>query len=287
MKSIAKHITPASLVARIRMERQKHKGAFLLMEGGTDVRRFEKFLQIDACVAINCFGKSNVTGAVDLMQDVGNGDCLGFVDADFDRIDGTHAENEDIIHSSSHDFDMDVCATEVMPRYMSEMCKAELLTSEGGCQAIVDSILLGIKPLSAMRYANVKHGLGYLLSRVDLKCFFDGQNLSIDKMIDSVSNGKFSAQPYKAALRTYIDRYTAINFDLWQFTNGHDFIEALGLALRSRIGARTDSQTWRSEVEKHLRLAIDVADFERIGIPGRIATWERARPGLVVLKKAA
>ena len=90
MRSISAHLKPKDFAAQIRMERQSHRGAFLLFEGSSDVKRFKKFLHEGSCSIINCFGKSNVKDVVDLKQDIGNDDCFGFVDAVFDRVDGTH-----------------------------------------------------------------------------------------------------------------------------------------------------------------------------------------------------
>jgi hypothetical protein len=287
MSSFAAHMSPAAIAAQVRMERQCHKGVFLLMEGASDAKRFSKFFDATTCSIINCYGKDNLVGAIELMQDVGHEDCIGFADADFDRILNTHVANDDIVHSQFHDFDIDICATDALNRYLCEMGDESKVARHGGHPGCVESILLGIKPLSAMRFANCKHTLGYRLTELELSDFYDGSTVDIDLMIDIVSRGAMSSSAHRAALRSHIDRYTASEFDLWQFTNGHDFIAALGIALRSRLGSRRDVHTWRSEVEKHLRLTFDVNDFRGLAISARIAEWEQGRTNLRVIRQVA
>lgn len=283
MKSITSHITPRVLLAEIRLQRQKHKGVFFLMEGGTDSRRFEKFLDRAIVFTVVCHGKTNVLGTVDLVQQQGQTDVLGFVDADFDRLIGVSTEMEDIIHSSTHDFDVDVCCTAVVDRYLNEMALEDRLQAEGGSAIVLTKIMEALRPLSALRFANSKHQLGYRLDEVDLERFFNGNVIDRDAMIDHVSQGSFSGQHYRTSLRAHVEHYSAVNFALEQFTNGHDLIAAIGIALRNRLANRNRPQTWRGEVEKHLRLTFDVADFGKCGLKDRLLAWQaaEARPSVL------
>lgn len=287
MNSITKHLTPRTIYAQIRMERQNHRGVFFLMEGSHDIRRFDKFLDRSLISVIPCSGKDNVHETIDLSQNAGYEDCLGFVDNDFDVIENCAAANDDVVRSQHHDFDMDVCATEAVTRYLSEVAIAPKIAAEGGCAALVASLLELLRPLSALRYANVKQNLRYKLSELELHKFFDGRTLDIDAMIEEASKGAHSHKAAKNALRAHIDHYVAINFDLWQLTNGHDLISALGIALQGRVGDRLVQQAKRSEVEKHLRLTFDHADFQASGLAKRIGDWGASRGGLGLLRKVA
>lgn len=287
MNSIVRTITPRDLLAQIRLERQKHKGVFFLMEGSSDFKRFEKFSDRSNVSVVVCWGKANVIDTIDMIQENGEVDALGFVDADFDRIVGTVIDNEDIIHSAMHDFDVDLCHTEVMERYLNEMASEQRLASEGGSAAVLLSLMEALRPLSAMRYANERHQLGYSLKRVDLDQFFDGTEIDRDAMINSVSGGRFSGQQFRAVLRTHVDNYASANIPVEQLTNGHDLITAVGIALRNRLADRTWKQTCRDEVEKHLRLAFDYNDFANCGLAGRIGAWQAAEARPTVLRHAA
>lgn len=287
MNSLTKHLTPKILYAQLKMERQKHKGVFFLIEGSTDFKRFEKFIDSSVVSIVTCGGKSNVIGALEISQDVGFEDCLGFVDLDFDAIENCVVSNDDVIYSCSHDFDLDICQTDVFRRYLQETADNSKLTAEGGYESLFASLLDALRPLSAMRYANVKKKLRYNLSNLRIHTFFDGVNIDVDAMVNEASGKKFSGQEFRDSLKEHIQHYAAQDFDLAQFTCGHDLIGAVGIALQSRVGTRQIPQTLKQEVERHLRLAFDHSDFHACGLAPKIVAWDESRKQLSLLKKVA
>ena len=268
------------------MERQRHKGAFLLVEGGTDIKRFERAVDESACSFVNCFGKPNVMDAIERLYDDGFEGALGLIDADFDRLLDTIAAHEGLVVSQYHDFDLDASSSSCFERYMSEVSDTSKVNAQGGLRAVFDAVIAAIRPLSAMRFANVKHQLGYSLSRIDLHTVFDGRVLNVDALIDAVSHGRFSSQAAKAALRAYINKYAQSALDPMQLTSGHDFCAALGIVLRDLAGARRVAQTWRSEIELHFRLAYDQRDFAGTVPYSDIQTWEAANTPYRILRAA-
>lgn len=285
MKSMSRHMRPADFAAQLRMERQRHKGAFILLEGAHDIKRFKKFFDLSVSSIVNCYGKENVIGSVDLEQNSGHSDVVGFADVDFDKVLNAHSENDDIIFSAGHDFDIDVCGSDAICRYLDEMGDESKIGALGGYQVCVSGLLESLKPLSALRFANVRHNLRYSLQNLSHDQFFDGSAVNVDAMIEHVSDARFSSPAQKATLRQHIDCYNAAEFDLWQFTNGHDFFAGLGIALRSKLGTRNAPQTWRSEVEKHLRLTFDLVDFHKTGCLPKIHDWQN-RSGYRILQAA-
>lgn len=284
INSIARHIEPSMIVAQLRMERQKHKGCFLLVEGSTDAKRIFKFVDSKECSIVNCYGKPNVIGAIELMQDIGIEDCLGLVDADFERIMGTLVDRDCIIHSERHDLDLDNAFTAVIDRYLLEVADQGKLEAAGGVRPCLENILSALKPLSVLRYVNQYRNLRYKLNNIDLELFFDGANLDVDSMIECVSVGSFSDQQSKNSLRNHINDMMDLEFDLHQLTNGHDFIAALGISLRNFIGNRRHPQTWRSEVEMHLRFGFSREDFCCTSYYRDIRAWEEATGKIVVTR---
>jgi hypothetical protein len=287
MNSITRHLNPRILYAEIKMERQKRRHAILLMEGSGDFRRFSKFFDHNNVSVVVCHGKRNVTDTIDISQNSGFSDCLGFIDLDFDMIDQCEIRNDDVITSSYHDFDVDVCRTDVVRRYLAEMAVPVMVEQEGGCDQLILSLLDALKPLSAMRYANERHNLSYDLSSLALHKFFDGRSIDVEAMIGEASFGKFASATHRAALKHHIRNYVSAQFDLWHFTNGHDLIAAIGIALQSRIAGRAIPQTKAAEVERHLRLAFDHSDFDACGLNARVSAWESQRKGVTLLKKVA
>jgi len=287
MKSFERYMDGPTLAAEVRMERQKHKGSFLLVEGASDIKRFERLVDEAACSFVNCFGKDNVVEAIEQLYEDGFPGALGMVDADFDRLLQNHNEHEGIVASGHHDFDLDTVSSTCFERYIREVGDDAKIAEIGGVRALFAEIISAIRPLGALKYANVKHELGYCLKRVDMSKFFDGKKIDVESMISEVSQGRFNNNKSKSSLADYVVRYAESGLDPLQLTSGHDFCEALGLALRNIAGKRLAPQTWRSEIEMHFRLAFDAEHFAETAPAGNVKKWERDNSPYQILRKAA
>jgi len=261
------------------MERQKHKGSFLLVEGSSDIKRLSGCVDESVCSYVNCAGKDNVVGAVELLYDDGILGVVGLIDADFDRIVGATVAQEGVVVSDGHDFDLDAALTPAIERYCGEVCDKAKLDASGGVHAVVQDLLAGLKPLSCLRLANQKYGLRYSLSDLRHDEFFDGSRIDIDRLVDHVSAGRFNTAEARARIRKLIDTLANEELDLVQLTCGHDFCAALGIALRSRLGSRRPTQTWRTEIEMHLRLAYSLLDMAMTKAHKILREWEAAQAG--------
>lgn len=274
MRTFARYMDGPTVAAEVRLERQKHKGAFLLVEGATDIRRFERFIDEETCSFVNCFGKGNAIEAIELLYEEGFLGALGAVDADFDRVLGVPRDHEGIIVSDTHDFDLDAISTTVLERYTNEVADLDKLASIGGARPLFRLVIESLKPLTMLRYANERHALGYKLGDLNIERFYDSSGAYLERMIDEVSWGKFNSIEFRSALRSHVERYMASGIDLMQATSGHDFCQALGLWLRQRIGCRRNAQTWRSEVELHVRLAFDIGHFAETNACRAVIDWQ-------------
>lgn len=287
MISIARGTRPAEICTEIRMQRQKHKGIFLLLEGAGDWKRLEKFINPQTTLALPCHGKSNVFDAIEITQNRGFEDCLGMIDSDFDRINKCQIENEDIILSNFHDFDMDTYSTNTISDYCNIFGNVSKINSLGGMTVLIDTIIRDLKPLSALRFANEKQKLEYSLSDIDIGQFFDGHSIDITEMINAVSYGKFDTSEHRDALREHVNRYMNADFELWQFTNGHDLAAAVGIALRSKIGERSEFQTRKQTIEADLRAMIGWPHLEACGLVDKISAWQTSRGHAPILRTAS
>ncbi|MBB5054420.1 hypothetical protein HNQ36_004422 [Afipia massiliensis] len=281
MKSISSNIDAYDIAQQVRQERQVHKGSFLLLEGLTDIRRFEKFVDKDKNQTINCFGRENLIGAIELLYDEAFPGALGLADADFDRVNNSLKEHEGIIYSDSHDFDMDCAATTCLQAYLNETGDVEKCEAIGTTEVIRQMIAERVKPLSVLRLVNVTQQFRYNLQWLDHDKFIIGNQLDQDVLINEVSQGAFAQN--KPVLTMLVSQHSAIDYDLAQITCGHDFYACLGLALRQQLGARKIPQSWRREVEMHFRLAFNDVHFAETNLLKRILEWERENKPYIIL----
>lgn len=274
MISITQLMDPDDIVAEIRMERQAFPGAFMLVEGVTDVRRFEQFIDTLSASMVNCWGKTKLVTIVRKLNDIRFSGFIALADADFDRETGSMVELENLIYSENHDYDIDLMKTNVILRYLMEMANIKLCEEFGGVPSISEKIVQGLQPLSSAKLANVKGHINVKFAEINWLPAFDGLQINRERLAYIILRKNNPDRDKIVEFIQLIDsEYTA---DIWQITNGHDFAEALGACLRLRISSRKMPQTSGDEIERHLRLAISEAEFKTMDVYRKIIEWQTA-----------
>lgn len=274
MNSLASQIDHFDICAEIRMERQKHKGSFLLVEGGNDWKRFGKFISKNECSVVVCHGRSNVEKSIALLHDRGALGNLGLIDQDFDKVLKKAAPVDDVITSNFHDFDIDMFLTPAFERYLLEVAKPNIFDGERTVDDLRSEIMCFIRPVSALRLVNQYFNLRYDLQNIDMKDFLVGEVIDIDQMILSVSTGKFSGAKEMADLKKRVVSCLDAKVDLRDFSNGHDVFAAISIFLENKIGSRRGTGNYPREIERVMRLTFDYEDMKRSGLTNKIRDWE-------------
>jgi hypothetical protein len=76
------------------------------LEGETDARAFDRFIDRAACDIEIGYGKANTLEALDLLEEEGFPGIVAVVDADFDRIRGKVYRLENLCITDLHDLDL-------------------------------------------------------------------------------------------------------------------------------------------------------------------------------------
>lgn len=281
MISIGHLMDADDIVAEIRMERQSFAGAFMLVEGVTDIRRFEQFTDLPAVSMVNCWGRAKLLGSVKKLNEAKFHGFVALADADFDRLTGVIADLDNLIYSENHDFEIDVIRTDVFSRYLREVAEEDLCEKVGGFDAVSKQIADGLRPLSAAKLANAKGLINVKFPDVNWLPAFDGFQINAERLAYIILKKSNPGREQIDAFLGIVDAEKSA--EIWQATNGHDFAEALGACLRLCIAKRKHPQTTGDEVERHLRLALSETDFRSMGVYERILEWQ-ANSKLPILK---
>jgi hypothetical protein len=274
-----KQIDGYYIAAQVRLVRQAHKGTILLLEGATDARVFDRFVDERACDIEIGFGKENVLRAIDLLEEDGFFGVIGIVDADFDRVLEISHSIENICVTGLHDLDLMIFASPAFETYIKEYADDELIAREFGsdfdrCRAkIVEAAL----PLARCRlisehrhlrlyFVDLRHD--EFVAEHDLSVTVDGLHQTI------INRSKTSCT--LTQLKSFVASEFAQVAEPYQLVNGHDIAAILGIALRRLIGKRRRDQTWASEVEAGLRLAFDWSAMQTTGVYHCVKRWEAA-----------
>jgi len=89
--------SPIEIASDIRLQRQSHKGSFLVVEGRDDRLFFEKFIDHQTCEIIVANGKKYVMDVVSLLESQLFDGIVGVVDGDLDHIENTVTSHVNIL----------------------------------------------------------------------------------------------------------------------------------------------------------------------------------------------
>lgn len=263
------------VAAQIRMLRSADKRTILVLEGENDEKALGRFVDPTACDVEIAFGKPNLLGAFDLLEEEGFRGIIGIVDADFDRVIGVQMSLENICVTDYHDLDLTIFSTAALERYLLEHADSEAVSSLGGCSGVRELLLGSAVPLSCSRYISDRDGHRLYFKDIKYEDFVNVESVAID--IDSLCTiviDRSNTRCLPDQLSRLISIEMANGHDLMQLSRGHDVAAFLGLALRKRIGSRRVQQTWSSEIEAGLRLAFEWAHFTTTQLYQCLRGWE-------------
>ena len=84
--SMEEHLTSDSIASSIRMERSQFPGSFLIVEGGTDAKIYNNFIEDGKCQIEIAFSKENAIKIIEILNGDNFEGALAIVDADFDHL---------------------------------------------------------------------------------------------------------------------------------------------------------------------------------------------------------
>jgi hypothetical protein len=286
MRSIARHLDEYDIAQEVRVERRAHKGSFLLLEGVSDIKRFDPFIDSDTCSLINCYGRPNAVGAIEILYDEGFLGAVAIVDADFDRIVGGTVEHEGLIYSESHDLDLDWATDALVDRFLAEHGEKEKCTNHGTSADIIQKIFDGLKPVSVAKLLNKRGVITHRLKNINVALCCDGFTVDLNNFVAEIQANPPLTSEQQRRLATQISNASAVEYDPRQLTNGHDFYAVLGVALRNELGSRREAHTWASEIEAHFRLMFSRDQLQQTSVWRQLVSWERENAPFTVLDRA-
>jgi hypothetical protein len=265
------------VAAQIRMLRAADKRTILVLEGETDEKALGRFVDEAVCDIEIAFGKSNLLGAFDLLEEEGFPGIVGIVDADFDRILGRQTSLENICLTDCHDLDLTIFSTAALDKYLAEYADEEAMKSFGE-PSLADFrsyLLNAVAPLSYCRLVSERDGHRLYFKDLKHENFVDVDDLVVDSEglcceIVNRSNTRCASNQLRRLIAIEATRI----YDPMQLARGHDVAAFLGFALRKKIANRRVQQTWASEIEAGLRLAFEWAHFTTTRLCGCLRSWE-------------
>ena len=275
---------PGSIAAEIRMSRAVHDGAFLVVEGVSDMR-FWGARKYDTCELVNGEGKVNVVGAMHRLHAENIRGVLGVVDDDYDSLLGVDAGTKNVVTTEVHDLECLLCRSSALEAVLAEFGKESKIRrfEERTGGDVRTGLLERAMVFGRLRWAVARHKLRIKSGALRIPHVVDIDTWMVDseKLMRSVVNGEALCQH-----RVLIQRIAALPVaDPWRIVRGHDMVQILRIGLRRILGSIRNS-TGTEDITRVLRAALSLEEFELTKLCMDMRCWELAEAYPVLQRRS-
>ena len=269
-----------AIAAEVKMTRLVHGGAFLIVEGVTDLR-FWLTRRHPTCELVDGEGKANVVGGVRKLDSENVSGVMGVVDDDFGSIIGAHLGSPNILHTDAYDLDALLCRSSALEKVLAECGNVSKLRkferSEGVDvrQGLLHrALVFGQLRLAAALYDLELDGEAIRVHHfVDVRTWAIDQNQLIRRVVgpDVIRQKK---------LAKCIGCLPAA--DPWRVARGHDLIDLLRVGLLRVLGDMQPS-VGRKQIAGFLRAGFSTEDLQATKLWADMNSWESRNQSFLVL----
>ncbi len=274
---------PGSIAAEIKMMRMVHAGAFLVLEGATDVR-FWRVRRHENCELVDGEGKANVIGSVQRLNDEEFGGVLGIVDDDYDSLLGIVLDTDNVVRTDAHDLECVLCRSSALESVLAEFGDHAKIRSfmEGEGVDVRAGLLNRALIFGRVRLAALLHGLSIDWSAIRVQRFVDIDTWGVDGegLARAVATEGVQGDA-DAVMRCIAELPSA---DPWRVVRGHEVVQILRMGLMRVLGSIRAS-VGVGQIEQALRLAAVGSDVQETRLVGEMRDWESVNEPYRVLRE--
>ncbi len=252
-----------------------HHLSFLIVEGETDKKLYEAYIDTDKCQVTIADGRDNAEEVLSLIEKEAFIGVLAIVDADFDILEGRPPPVQNLLLTDTHDLETMIIKSPALDKVLAEFGstkKIAELVKRAGKDIRLILIECGA-PIGYLRWVSLRADLSLSFEDLDFNKFVDKDALTVDvlKLIKAVKERAYNTAVDKSQKRTIMEHDAQKSMDLlksdshdpWHVCCGHDLVHILAVGLQKAIGTH-GAQTASAElVEKWLRLAFEHAHFRK------------------------
>lgn len=276
-------ITPDRIANQIRMRRSAYTGTFIIVEGSTDVRVYERCVDSKKCEFSIAHNKDNAISALKILQNDNFAGVLAIIDADFSRLEKSLPPTPNLLLTDYHDLENMLIQSPALDKVMSEYGSAEKISK---LRQDIRLTLLEIgKKIGYLRLVSLKFNLALKFEDLDFKKFIDDKTLAINllKMIGTVKNHSQKHALLETDIQNKLENLQDDSHDPYQVCCGHDLICILSIGLCKVWGTWNNNDVKADVIERSLRLAYEESYFRSTELYLSIQRWENINQPYQVL----
>lgn len=270
------YLTSDDICNQISMSRSSFDGVIMLVEGVTDQRLFEKFIEKDSVEIVIAHSKDNVRNVVRCMIDKRFDDrVLGITDPDLDRLKGRRAKPP-LFHTDCRDMEMMVIRSNALEDVIDEYGDHDAVSRfKETVGPIRESLISASYPIGLLMFVSQTEGLNLSFKNLDFERFINARTLSIDvhAMVRDVLNNSNSCRLSGKAILRRLDEKAMELDDLWDAARGHDTVDILLIGLKGNFGSFNSKYLSEGELGGALRLAFSDDDFAGTRLYSDTSAW--------------
>jgi Protein of unknown function (DUF4435) len=273
--------SPHGEAASIRLRRSTFTGVFLLVEGYSDRRFYERFVGESTCQIVSVSGKPSsklrVITVLEILEKSGFQGVLAIVDADFDRLAPSPVHTPNLLRTI-------IFKSFALNKVIAEFGSEEKIAKLG--REVRTALLESGISVGYLRWISIQNGLNLTFEGITFSKFMDEQTLQTNEpqMIQEVKNKSQAFSLDSEKVQQQLTTLKVNRHDPWQVCCGHDLVEILSLGLRKAIGSARATDVEPSSLERNLRLAYEEAYFDKTQLYSDIRAWESLNLPFVVLR---
>ncbi len=291
------YLTPNRIANKLRMIRTNPTYqfcSFLIVEGDTDGKFFQKLINREKCQVTISHNKANAKTILQILEEESFLGILAIVDADFEALEGRLPASPNILFTDTHDLETMILQSPALEKILVEFASHEKCTAiETKSEKKLRAILLECsKHIGYLRWVSLREDLSLKFEDLSFEKFIDKETLVITdilKLIRIIQSKTRNSDTNKSTQRYLEDsdihdkviKLCNETHDLWHICCGHDLTHILSLGLRKAIGST--NKTEPDFLESCLRLAYEPAYFSNTRLYADIQNWEKVNIPFVIL----
>jgi len=282
------YLTPHDVANQVRMMRPLFKGAVLLVEGDSDAHVYKRFVREKDCRVVPAHGKSNVLGAMEILEGALIRGVLAIVDSDYWRLEGKEPDSENVLLTDTHDLETMIVSSRALDTVLGEFGSPPKIRRLGG--DVRKLLLKAARPIGFVRWisSSDQENLSLRFRSISFVEVMDTRSGSmrtdVDALIRELKKDSHAVSLDEDELKSTLrGLMRSKKYDPWQVCRGHDMVHILAIGLREVFGNRHARSMSYEQVDRVLRVAFGYAEFSETMLFASIELWERRNPPFRVL----
>lgn len=256
--------------------RYKEKSACLIVEGATDAKLHNRFIDHTRCFTEFTTGKDNVLAVLRVIRERHIPSVIAIVDYDYDFLDHKLQQMENLFFTDTHDHETMMLYSPALEGVLSELMPPDKLSERDDLARKIRKKLLAIgMQLGWLRYVCAQTNISWN-HELDFAQAIESHTLkfNIALFIDSAS--MVPNAPSKDEIAQRLKDCIALSADAWLVCNGHDLITLLTIILPISLQkyALAPAAVTSVQLNTLLRASYDYAFFQRTRLYMQVKQWE-------------